>query len=74
MVSFYVFSKRYFVKSKILSDARVASITKKKYGFCSTFLAKIHKVLKVNIQRMIKCDLLKRSFVWNFHNKIVCKI
>ena len=21
---------------------------------------------------MIKCDLLKILFVWNFHNKIVC--
>ena len=41
---------------------------------CSTLFIKIHKVLKVNIWRMFKCNLLKLSFVWNFHNEIVCWI
>ena len=48
MVSFYVFSIRFFGKCKGLSDARIASITKKKYGF-AVFFVKINKVLKVNI-------------------------
>ena len=33
MISFYVFSATCFLKRKGLSDARVASITKKEYGF-----------------------------------------
>ena len=33
MISFYIISKRFFLKRKGLSDARVASITKKEYGF-----------------------------------------
>ena len=33
MISFYILSKRFFLKRKRLSDARVASITKKGYGF-----------------------------------------
>ena len=33
MISFYIPSKRFFLKYKGLSDARVASITKKEYGF-----------------------------------------
>ena len=41
---------------------------------CSTLFIKIHKVLKVNIWRMFKCNLLKVSFVWNFHDEIVCWI
>ena len=45
MISFYIFSKRFFLKCKGLSDARVASITKKDYGFP----VKILKVFKVNV-------------------------
>ena len=33
MISFYIPSKRLFVKREGLSDARVASITKKENGF-----------------------------------------
>ena len=33
MISFYILSKRLFLKPKGLSDARVASINKKEYGF-----------------------------------------
>ena len=43
------------MKPEELFDARVVSI--------------IRKVLKVSIWWMIKCDLLKLSFVLNFHNK-----
>ena len=68
MISFYIPSKRFFLKRKGLFDARVISITKK-YGSCSTLSVKIHKVFKVNIWWIIKCNLLRLLFVWNFCNK-----
>ena len=33
MISFYILSKRFFLKREGLSDTRVASVTKKQYGF-----------------------------------------
>ena len=33
MISCYILSKRFSLKRNILSDIRVASITKKEYGF-----------------------------------------
>ena len=76
MISFYILSTRFFLKGKGLSDGRVVSITKGEYGFVNmvTLFIKIHKVLKVNIWWMIKWNLLKFPFVWNFHNKIECWI
>ena len=47
MVSFYILSKRFFLKRKGKSDAKVASTTKKEYGLVVHFF-KVHKVLKVN--------------------------
>ena len=38
MISFYILSIWFFLKRKGLSDARVASITKKEYGFAVHFL------------------------------------
>ena len=38
VVSYYILSKRFFLKCKGLFDARVASITKKEYGFAVHFL------------------------------------
>ena len=38
VVSYYILSKRFFLKRKGLFDARVASITKKEYGFAVNFL------------------------------------
>ena len=38
MISFYILSTRFFLKRKGLSDARVASIIKKEYGFAVHFL------------------------------------
>ena len=35
---FYILSKRFFLTRKGLSDARIASIAKKKYGFAVHFL------------------------------------
>ena len=32
MISFYIFSKRFFLKREELSDARIVSITKKEYA------------------------------------------
>ena len=37
MISFYVLSKRLFLKRKGLSDIRVVSVTKKEYGFAVHF-------------------------------------
>ena len=37
MVSFYIISERFLLKRKGLSDARVASMTKKEYGFSVQF-------------------------------------
>ena len=48
MNSFNVLSKKFFLKFKRLYDARVVSITTKKYDFAVHFFVKIHKVLKVN--------------------------
>ena len=33
MISFYILSEIFFLKCEGLSDARVASVTKKEYGF-----------------------------------------
>ena len=49
MIRFYILSKRLRLKCKKLSDARVASITKKEYYFEIHFFITIHKVLRVNI-------------------------
>ena len=38
MISFYILSEILFLKCKGLSDARVVSITKNKYGFAVNFL------------------------------------
>ena len=38
IISFYILSERFFLKRKGLSDAKVASITKKEYGFAVYFL------------------------------------
>ena len=37
MISFYILSERIFLKHQGLSDAKVASITKKEYGFAVLF-------------------------------------
>ena len=41
MISFYILSKRFFLKLEGLSDARVASITKKRYDFALHFLYRL---------------------------------
>ena len=46
MISFYILSKRFFLKLKGLSDVTIVSITNKEYGICSAFSVKIYKVLK----------------------------
>ena len=38
VISFYILSNRFFLTRKVLSDATVASITKKEYGFAMNFL------------------------------------
>ena len=70
MISFYIFSKRFFLKRKRLSDERVFFIAKNtialQYIFC--------KDSKASTWWMTKYSLLKPSLVWNFHNEIVCRI
>ena len=46
MISFYIFSKRLFLKHEGLSDARVASITEKEHGFAVHFFCKDWETLK----------------------------
>ena len=65
VINFYILPKR-FISGKININ------NQKRTWFCSILFIKIHKVLKVNIWWIIKCSLLKFSFVWNFHNKIEC--
>ena len=50
----------------------VVSTSKNESGF--KFFVKIHKVFKDNIWWMIKCDLLKLLFSWNFIMKNVCSL
>ena len=73
MISFYILSARFFLKHEGLSGARVASITRNEYGFCSTFFVKIHKKKSIS-NEWIRCTMLKFIFVWNFRNKIVRRI
>ena len=38
IISFFILSKQFLLKSKGLSDARVVSVTKKEYGFSDGWL------------------------------------
>ena len=69
MISFDIISKRFFLKHKGLSDAKVLSITKKEYSFAVNFFWRIYKAFKVNIQSIIKCNLLNLLLAWNLCNK-----
>ena len=46
IISFYFLSKRFFLKREGLSDARVASVTKKEYDFAAYFSQRFKKSLK----------------------------
>ena len=46
MVSFYILFKRFFLKRQRLSASRVASITKKEYGFAVHILQRFINCLK----------------------------
>ena len=43
MISFYIVSKRFFLKRNKLSHQRVVSITKKEYGYAVDFLKRFIK-------------------------------
>ena len=49
IISFYILSKRCFLKREKLSDTRVVSITKNEYGFTVNFLYRFKKSSKLNI-------------------------
>ena len=55
-------------------DLSETSLTSWVDDFAVHFSIKIRIFAKVNIWWMIKCNLLKLSFIWNFHNKIMCRI
>ena len=50
MVSFYILSKRFFLKSEKLSVTRVESITKKEYGFAMHLYKDYISLYLVNIK------------------------
>ena len=66
MIAFCMVSKRLCPKLRVLSDARVGSLTRKEYGLAVHFCLKLHKIIKVNIRRIIGCSFLKFLFVWEF--------
>ena len=49
MIIFYILSKRFFLRHEGVSDTKVASISKKEYGFAVHSFVKFRKVFKVNI-------------------------
>ena len=71
-ISFCIVFTKFFVKHKGLSNARIAYNQKK--NMVIHFFVKNHKFSKVNIRRIIKNNLLKLLFVWNFHDKTVFRI
>ena len=73
MIIFYIRSKILFLKCKGLSDAKVASITKKEYGFAVHFLH-FTKSWKSICDEWLNYNLLKFLFAWSVHNKIVRRI
>ena len=72
MISFYFRSKKVFLKQKGLSRARVTSKAIKEYSFAVH--VKIYETFKGNIWWMIKCDLLKLSFLVEYAVKQDCVI
>ena len=69
MISFYILSETWKI---IWSHSSINNL--KRIWFSSTFFVKIYKGFKVNIWWMVKCNLLKFAFVWNFHKKIARRI
>ena len=67
--TFYILSKRLRLKLKELSVGNVLPLTKKKKK-----MLKLAEVFKFNIGRMINCDLLKLSPIWNFEKRIYNRI
>ena len=55
-------------------DLSETSITGWLYDFAVHFSIKIRIFAKVSIWWMIKCNLVKPSFIWNFHKKIMWRI
>ena len=53
-----------------MSDGKVVSLTKKLNGYAVYFLfINLYKIFKVDISQIIDCNLLKLSFISNFHIK-----
>ena len=67
VINFYILFERFILKRIIWCKRSINN--QNRIWFYSRLLIKIHKVLKVNIWWMIKCNLLKFSFAWNVHLK-----
>ena len=63
MISFYILSKRLDLKRKGLPDARVLSLTKKEYGFCSTFFVNI-RIKSVSYEWL-------NAICWSFRSSVI---
>ena len=53
------------------SDDKVVSFTKNEYGFFSKIFIKLREIFKISVRGMIRCYMLKFSFVTNFHDKVM---
>ena len=72
-MSFHNEFKRLFLKRKGLSNGKVVSLTKKEYDSKVYFFINLHKSLN---QYLINdfFNLLKLSFIWDFHNKEMLRV
>ena len=61
MISFYILSKRFFLKRKGLSNARVVSMTKTEHGFAVHFLYRFIKSWKSTFDEWIN------AVCWSFY-------
>ena len=63
IVIIYILSKRFFLKRKELSDARVFSINKKEYGYAVDFSERFRNSLKsISDERLNAICLSSRLF------------
>ena len=66
------FYNKFFLSCIRLSDDKVTSFTKKWRWFFNIILIKLHKIFEINVRQIISRYLLKLSFVWSFHDKLMC--
>ena len=62
VISFYILSKRFFLKREGLSDARIVSITKNEFGFAVHFLQRFKNFLKSIYDKWLNAICWSSSF------------